>query len=563
MPHDPDRIRPGRVALVAFLVVIALVHGRALFTENVNWDEFALLQRAEIAARTGVISGGGRPGLGTLILLPFAHACANAARSIIHARVLWLVFVLGGAAAFVLLLRAMLPVDRHRWSGTATGLSLWVLAPDFLQHSIQVRTDQPAIFFGLWGGVCLVASRKRLPFAALSGVLFGVGFLFSQKLVYVAALAVLIATIAEIRARDLHVARELWRAGLSLLAFAVSLASYWALLSFAAEAPTLVPLEGALNAFAYYREFYGWNFFLDMVPTVLPQTATLAALVALTAAWAAGARPGNGSQILAAWGVALLGVAVALFHAGRFPYFYMVLGLFPAVVGALLVGPFLEVVRTRWVRVALITPFGAVLFMFAAAQSAASTADTVSHQVASIDFVNRNFTAGHRGFDGLGVFACRHDPEPFPVRFRQHLEAAREPDGGTSLGRDLVEKFRTRPVTFMIPPDLRYPDLLHEYWQPRYLQYWESIWVPGRMVGASGESTLTFDAPATGIYRWETAEPSARSLSVDGRVVAPADTITLHQGRHEVTVSGPVSGRIVWSLGEAGRPASRLFFRMY
>ena len=100
---------------------------------------------------------------------------------------------------------------RQRLGDAAVGVGLLALLPVFLEWSIQVRTDQIAIAGGLWGAVALVASRQRPPLAVVAGLLFGLGYLGSQKLIYVASLGFLLAAVDVWRVRDFDPGRETLR----------------------------------------------------------------------------------------------------------------------------------------------------------------------------------------------------------------------------------------------------------------------------------------------------------------------------------------------------------------
>ena len=86
-PAGSRRMRILLLALVAALY--AATRFAAVFTVAVNWDEFALLDRAANAVETGALESGGRPGLATLILMPFAASCENEIETVRHARLLW------------------------------------------------------------------------------------------------------------------------------------------------------------------------------------------------------------------------------------------------------------------------------------------------------------------------------------------------------------------------------------------------------------------------------------------------------------------------------------------
>ena len=111
----------------------------AIYTQNVHWDEFALLQNAASTAASGELHAGGRPGLAVLLLLPVVSECGDEMFAVHAARLLWLGFTLAlacGLAALVLQMsasrsgtacstrfsRASSPLrNSRRRSGTTTG----------------------------------------------------------------------------------------------------------------------------------------------------------------------------------------------------------------------------------------------------------------------------------------------------------------------------------------------------------------------------------------------------------------------------------------------------------
>ena len=54
------------------------------------------------------------------------------------------------------------------------------LLPAFLEWSLQVRSDHIALVGATWGGVALLASRRRPALAVCAGLCFGIGWLSSQ-----------------------------------------------------------------------------------------------------------------------------------------------------------------------------------------------------------------------------------------------------------------------------------------------------------------------------------------------------------------------------------------------
>ena len=222
----PRRWRRAALAVLALAVVAARV--AAVFTVAANWDEFALLDAADRTAETGVLHAGGRPGLAVIAMLPFVADCDAEMHVIRSARLAWLVLTFIFLAGLGALLAQLQPDPDRRPGDALWGVALLACVPAFLEWSTQVRSDQIALAAGSWGGAALLASRasRRAPACALAaGCLFGLGFLASQKLVYVAALAGVLA-LGQLRLhREWRTRRELLRGVLCLAGFGLVFAA--------------------------------------------------------------------------------------------------------------------------------------------------------------------------------------------------------------------------------------------------------------------------------------------------------------------------------------------------
>jgi hypothetical protein len=545
------------LAAVGLVVLAARIV--AVFALNVHTDEFVLLRRAVETARTGALLGGGRPGLATLVLVPFAAACRNAVDAIVQARMLWTGIVVVAAAAFWYLLRGVLPPAPHRRAAATTGLALWVLAAPFLEASAQVRSDQPAILFGLLGGLALLASRRRTGWAPLAGLLFGAGFLFSQKLVYVAGLAAVLAAGQVLLQGDWPPRRDALRLGLTAAGFLLLIAVYRAAMVRLATAPPLLPVGGGMSQFAHYREVVGWQVYRGMLPLLVPQLLVLAGLVGLTVAWVRD-RQASSRELAIAWAVFAVGLGVMLFHAGRFAYFYMVLGLFPAAVAALITGPALDRARSRGARAAMLGAVWIPLAALALFQGVAMTVDRQRHQRASLEWVERTFPPDASGFNDWAAFACRE--YSFRARFFPRL---REDFGGARRAgsiREIVDEFRDRPVAFMIPPvSPWYPAELREFWGSRYVHYRGAVHVPGRHVRGGPGWAGAFDVLVPGDYRWLPEAEAAGPLEVVGRRVEAGHTVLLDEPRvYALRLPEGGAGLLVLALPDPPAPDPTPFF---
>ena len=88
-------------------------------------------------------------------------------------------------------------------------------------------------------------------------------------------------------------------------------------------------MRNGLSSFDFYRKTIGWSQYRAMLPTLVPHFVLLGALAAATlVAWRR--RGPLRPALTLAWLILILGVAVGSFHAAAFSYFWMTLGLFPA-----------------------------------------------------------------------------------------------------------------------------------------------------------------------------------------------------------------------------------------
>jgi hypothetical protein len=552
---------------MVFLGLIAVLRALAVFTENVNWDEFALFQRAEILAQTGVLQGGGRPGLVVLLLAPLAEVCSHAIDSLVQARHAWTAMTLASALALWHLLFRVLPTGPFRWIAATTGLALWGLSPTVLRYSVQVRTDMPAIFLGLVGSLALLESRRYRALALLGGALLGTGFLFTQKLVYVAALGGTLVAGWHLLHAEFRLKREASRVALAGVGFLGVLGAYRVLVAAGGtSAPPLLPMEGAMSTFAYYREFVGWTHYGRLLPLHLPQLVVVLLLVVL--AVAAVRRPGALRRHAGlALGVLVVGTGVLLFHAGRFPYFYPVLGLFPAAIGALVLGPLLTMVPKRSARYAAVGTLWIPLVAGAAGMITGMLVhDDQAHQRRSLDFVAANFPAEARGFNARAAFVCRGDPEPFRVFFGEHLRRVfGGPNADTEIA-GMLQAFRERPVRFMIEPEFweAYPSELRDFWGTRYVRYFENVSIPGRDVRGPPGSRITFEVIVPGTYRWWPAEGQHGPLVVSGNALRAGDEVVISfPGEVELELPEGGVGVLAFAVDDAPEAVSHPFFRRF
>lgn len=556
----------SRFGLILALALIAwaATHLFWIFTENVNWDEFALLARAHDTLRTGTLSSGGRPGLATLLLIPFVEECRDAVQAARLARGLWTVFAITILAGLWGILRRLFEGRPRHAQDAALGVALLALTPAFLRYSLQVRTDQPAVALGLLGGLALLHSRRHPALAVLAGLLAGTGFLFSQKLIYVAALVGLLALGDALLRRDFEWSRDSIRVALAVLSAAVVVGVYPTVVSHFFEAPPLLPVSGQLDAFEFYRRTVGYDYYVLMSPELLPQLTLVFLLLVSTPRALSNGGADCGIAMLA-WGILGLGLAVALFHAGAFPYFWITLGLFPAV--GIAVG--MPVIRGRARQSRRMAPLEFVvwagLIVTAAFAGSSLSRDTQAVQRDTLQLVGANFAGSSEGFSTDRVLLCREDEDPFPVYFSQHIFERFSGRGAAETTTGFLDEFRYRPVTFMVESFRldHFPDVVKDFWAEHYVQYAAGLLVPGISLDISNDSEATiFEVIVPGEYRLYGVESGAVA-TVDGVPLRDGETVLLDRGPHVVQAGSDTEGLLALSLPDPPDLPARQFFKRF
>ncbi|MFQ5415603.1 MAG: hypothetical protein ACE5FL_01015 [Myxococcota bacterium] len=569
--------RPAlRVALWTGLVALYVASRIAAgFTVAANWDEFALLDRAATSARTGVLGGGGRPGLATLVLMPFAADCQDEIAAVRQARMLWVGFTLCFLAGLGALLRQVCAHSKHTTSDAWLGVGLLALVPAFLEWSLQVRTDQLALAFGLWGGVALLASRQRPAWALVSGLLFGAGYLATQKIVYVAALVGVLA-LGQLRAaRELRPGREALRGVLAAAAFAATVAGFDAATAVRLDVPdghsamsSLTPavVGQQLSEFAYYRKTIGYSQYLEILPTLGPHLFLLAALVVVTAA-SSRRRALRTEPLWVAWATLAVGACVAAFHASAFAYFWMTLGLFPAVALAVSGDSLRAALPGPRARVAALATAGVWLVLGAQGvfRAAELSIDTQAVQRESLAFVHRNFDDSDSGFHPEHGPFCRNEPKPFNLYFSQVLYRHFAGEQRETYTRNFLANLRSRRVKFVVESFRlnQFPVEIRRFLAENYQPYRASVFVAGRqLAGASGES-VDFELIVPGRYRWLPFEAPSR-LRIGGHTLAPGETAELDVGSHRADfVEDVAGGMLVLAVNDPPDVAPLSFYKTY
>lgn len=194
-------------ACVVCAVAYVVAHVCAVFTEAIHWDELLLFNRAEESIRTGVLNGGGRPGLIMFFVIVFVDGCDSVVTVTHQARLVWVVFTMLILVGVFELVRRAARGAEYAVIAAVLATAALALVPVFMRWSLHVRSDHPAVMLALWGGVALLASRNRAGWSLAGGVLLGAGYLSSQQALYITALVLLIA------AGDMFIERRWWWSG--------------------------------------------------------------------------------------------------------------------------------------------------------------------------------------------------------------------------------------------------------------------------------------------------------------------------------------------------------------
>lgn len=537
---DPRLVRGAQLAFAVLALAFVTTQAAAVFTESLNGDELALAQRVERTLATGVLEGGGRPGLVTIALLPFVDGCSATVPTIEAARVAWLAITLALVGGLFAFLRAAVRRWPRPWVAASLGTALLVLVPVFLEFSLHVRTDQPAIAAALWAGVALFASRERWPWALLAGALFGTGFLCTQKVVY------LVGLVGVVVLGDLFVdGRFVWRRELlraaAMIAGAVAIvaAFYLAVPQLYAPKPA-ASAERVLDTFEFLRRALGFSTYRAMLPTLLPHIAALVLLVAATIV-AMRRNSEHRRALLVALAVMALGFMVGRFHRSAFPYFWMTLGVF-----------FATAIGLGWpgIRAWLPRahgPIAAVLVAWclyhAVAARRAHLADTQAVQEAALAFVDRNFEPAQRGFHPEGALFCRRDPDPIPARFNDGLLAYFGGPRRAERIADFIRQHGARPVAFVIETSrfVKYPREIIELWLTHYVRYYGPVKIAGRTLAGRRGERQRIELIVPGTYRWLVRDAPHGSITVDGAQLRPGDGLVLAPGMHEVVFADDIA----------------------
>lgn len=540
---------PWWVAGVLLLVAgwFLTTHYLHVFSEVINWDEFAILERAERSVRFGKVIGDGRPGLITIVLMPFVKGCIDATRSVVEARLLWQGITVAYLFGVYCLVRRWFAHAGRPQEGNAPALlavALLAFLPAFVAWSVQVRTDQAALAATVWAGVLLLSTGYLQ--AALAGALIAIGLLCTQKGIYtVALIGVLFATATLARAWPLHdrsreeLQRAAKRLGVVAIAAVGVIALYYQLVPDVKRLASGDMVMSSLETMRFSRKSQGYRIYTVHMTRLLVHWVLFAVLVVWTARTLRNRDRTELPLIATCWLALALGLAVIVVHGSAFPYFIMTAGLFPALALSMAAGrPLATTGRSAW-------PVIAALVVLSALQSAREAVemleDTQQEQRDTLRLVYDSPLKDRRGYQVEGALLCMRDPDPLPTMFSPGIyQRFRKSDKAAQNIADWIGQFRGRPVAYIVDSHRlrQFPAPITRFWGEHYIWYSHSLYVAGYNVHAS-LGPRDVDVIAAGRYRWDAAAVTPRAqLRIDGAVLEPGGTIALQVGTYRAEALG-------------------------
>lgn len=542
----------------------------AVFSVAFNWDEFVILDRAARSLAEGLLLGGGHGGLSELLLMPFVSECTDEIAVGRRARLLWLGISVVQLAGLALLIWELLPERPQRLHDTLLGVAALALLPVTLEWSLQVRTDHIAVAGATFGGALLLMSRRRVALAALAGLAFGIGWLSSQKLAYLALLMLCLEVGTLVLTRDWQPRREAMRAvALGAVAFGTTSlyrAGVGLLFSVRESHPTSpVPdaswVANYLDLFDFYRRTLGYDQHLAVLPGLLPHGVVFFGLALASVAAFQRGGAGLDRSIPLAWGSLALGVAVALFHAAAFGYFWLTLSIFLAVAVALALEPARTTLPLRW-QTRTTALLWCAIAIPGVLQSLTLLEDTQQVQRESLRFVDRNFRPEDPGFHPESGVFC--GVQPMGTWLSQSIYKHLGPGAEDNIPR-VIERFERAEIHYLVQSFRlnQFPLPIRRFFAEHYQPYRASVFVAGRQLAGTPGETQEFDLLIPGVYRWLPFE-GPHKVRIDGHELLPGATLALDTSPHRAQFDEPVpGGALVLALREPPGLAPLPFYKTY
>jgi hypothetical protein len=321
-----------------------------------------------------------------------------------------------------------------------------------------------------------------------------------------------------------------------------------------------------LSEFDYYRKTIGFSQYLGILPSLVPHALLLAALIAATIAGLL-ARKERMDGLWIAWATLALGGAVAAFHASAFAYFWMTLGLFPAVALAVSADSLRRALPDGRERTAALVTAGLWLLLVSqgAVRAAEMSIDTQGVQRESLAFVHRNFESTDAGFHPEHGPFCRREDETLGLYFSQVLYRHFAGPHRETYARNFLGHFRERPVKFLLESFRlnQFPVEIRRFFAENYQPYRASVFVAGRRLEGDRGQPIPFELIAAGRYRWlPFQEPQI--VRIGDQVLEPGQVAHFDAGQHAAEFSVEAGmGMLVLALDDPPSLAPLSFYKSY
>lgn len=527
--------------LAAALAVVLACRFLLLFRLNLNWDEFHYLSFVYDYLRGAPLAVRQTLHVHLFAWLPAVLPEREVAQLVAARLVL---FALSLAASW-LLYRA----GRRLLSRPAALFALlcYHATAEVVLHGASFRPDPLAglLVAGAAAGAVLLGGAAA---PLVAGAVCGLSLTLTLKtLFFLPTVAVLLLTAPDRPWRPRRAARDLALYALALTGVAAALTALHrlAIQPHAAAGAESVGLGRLAGSLLWTGHWFPGRFYLVRS---LADSALVWLLVAGgVAAALAGLRQGEHRRRSLAMLALVAPLATLVFYRNAFPYFYALL-LVPAVLACGFAWDRLgELLPAGRARRAALAALAAGVLGTGLAHALRNGHDQLSHQRQLLAVVHRMFPEPVPYID-----RCSMVPSFPKVGF---FMSSWGMDHYLRAGEPLLSRIvrRRQPVfvlansdnlNLLLPEEaaarLRFPLLAADRRTLRqsYVHHWGALFVAGRRLELDGGEPVEVELAVAGPYTLEAAAP----VRLDGRRLAPGETVTLAAGRHTVTAEqdGPV-----------------------
>jgi hypothetical protein len=253
---------------------------------------------------------------------------------------------------------------------------------------------------------------------------------------------------------------------------------------------------------------------------------------------------------------------VIAFHAARFEYFWMTLGLFPAAAAGIALSAIEQMLPSQKARRVFVGTLWTLLISVSVPFAIGMLRDTQRVQRESLAFIDRNFGEQDLGFHPERALFCRLDPQPLPTYFSQHIFWEFLGPDSVARRESLVNEFRERPISFVVETYRldQFPPPIRELLNSSYVPYHSAVMIPGFTFSGRSDADRFLDPIVPGTYRWLGNTDSGGAVEIEGRHLEQGDTITLDRRRYEARWSGSDTGFLVLAVTDPPNVSTQAFY---